>query len=551
MSRLVLFIAAFAAAAFFAFDDERAAATTFCVPNFGPACTNAGGNVAEADLEKAMNTSASDGNADEIIVAAGTVSENGGYEPSSGFKNPGVFEPGGTDPLTIVGAGRGATTLTSAGTGNIYLVALGNASGRHITMQDLTLQVPATFTDNAGAAIQLFSNDALERVEIVSLNGGSDAVVASGVGNVLRDVRAHGAGSGSIRDGFSAEGQLLVEDSRLEGASWGLVTSGATAALTARRVVETGTQVYGANSSGGTLSVENSIFGLDDGIALYVSAVSNDSLVTVDHLTVVNSGGATYPAMELRRLANGPGKLTMVVADSILRGFGSGYKIEAASGPGIGVASLTARYSNFQSAGTGLGVLDLATGNIDTDPLFNGDFSLPSNSPSVDAGDPAAGLTTDFLVAPRPNDGNGDGIAVRDQGAFEYQRPAPPIELPIGPGDPGPETPGPGAPGGAPGGGGGGPTTLPLDVDAPETTLKPGVGSKLAQGTAKLRFVADEVGSTFECKLDRGKVQPCRSPKTYKGLATGRHTFRVWATDAAGNRDKTAARRVFRVSESA
>jgi hypothetical protein len=504
------------------------------VPTFSANCANAGGNVAEADLEKAMNTNGSDGVADTIIVAAGTRSEDGAFEPSSGFKNPGVFEPAGKDPLTIVGAGRGSTILTSAGTGNVYLVSLGSAGARAITLKDLTLQIPTTFTDDGGAAVQLFTNDSLERVEIVSLNPGSDAVVAGGLGNVARDVQVHGSGSGTVADGFEAEGELTVEDSQLDGASWGLIGGGTGALLTARRVTETGTRTYGAVSTNGTVRVENSVFGMDDGIALYASAVGTDSLVSADHLTALNSGGAAQAAMELRRFSNGAGKIDIEVANSILRGFGSGYKIEAAGGPGIGPASLTVRYSNFQATGTGVGVLDLATGNIDVDPLFNPDFSLPANSPSVDAGDPApTGLTTDFIGAPRPNDGNGDGAAVRDQGAFEYQRPVSPVV----------DTP---APGGGAGGGGTGPAP---DRKAPQTTLKAGLGAKLAQGTVKLRFVADEAGAHFECKLDRGKVRPCRSPKTYTGLAAGRHRFKVWATDAAGNRDATPAKRSFRVPD--
>jgi hypothetical protein len=534
VSRLVLAITAFFAAAFFVLDDERASATTFCVPTFSPSCANAGGNVAEADLEKAMNTNGSDGVADQIFIAAGTVTENSSYEPAGGFENPGSIEPGGKDPLTVVGAGRGTTVVTSAGTGNIYLVALGTAASRAVTFRDLTIQVPATFNDSAGAAIQLSTKDTLERVEINSLNVDSDGVVAGGTGNLLRDVRAHGASGGTVRDGFKAEGELTVEDSRLEGVSWGLVTNSASAQLTARRVVETGTRVYGAIVSNGTLKVENSVFTVDDGIALYASAVNTDSLLSVDHLTAQNSGGANYPAIELRRLSNGPGKITVNAANSILRGFNAGYKIEAAAGPGIGPASLTVHYSNLQAAGTGVGVLDLA-GNIDADPLFNADFSLPPGSPSVDAGDPAAGgLATDFLGAPRPNDGNGDGAAIRDQGSFEYQRPAPPVLIV----DPSQPVTGPG-PGPAP--------NPEPDRIAPQTTLKKGLGSKLADGKVRFRFGADEAGATFTCKLDRGKVRPCRSPKSYTGLAVGRHSFKVWATDAAGNKDATPAKRSFRV----
>jgi hypothetical protein len=41
------------------------------------------------------------------------------------------------------------------------------------------------------------------------------------------------------------------------------------------------------------------------------------------------------------------------------------------------------------------------------------------------------------------------------------------------------------------------------------------------------------------CELDKQKLRPCTSPKTYKELAPGRHVFRVKARDGAGNVDAT------------
>ena len=53
------------------------------------------------------------------------------------------------------------------------------------------------------------------------------------------------------------------------------------------------------------------------------------------------------------------------------------------------------------------------------------------------------------------------------------------------------------------------------------------------------RFAANE-RSRFECKLDRRPYRRCHSPlRTH--LRPGRHTFRVFAVDAAGNRDRTPA----------
>ena len=49
------------------------------MPAFTSACPNSGGNVAKADLEEALFFQGSDGKADEILIAAGTFTENGGF----------------------------------------------------------------------------------------------------------------------------------------------------------------------------------------------------------------------------------------------------------------------------------------------------------------------------------------------------------------------------------------------------------------------------------------------------------------------------------------
>ena len=58
-------------------------------------------------------------------------------------------------------------------------------------------------------------------------------------------------------------------------------------------------------------------------------------------------------------------------------------------------------------------------------------------------------------------------------------------------------------------------------------------------------FASSEPGD-FRCKLDRGRLRPCRSPRALR-LRPGRHSFRVFAIDAAGNRDTSPAVVRFRV----
>ncbi|MBN2556915.1 MAG: right-handed parallel beta-helix repeat-containing protein [Anaerolineales bacterium] len=65
-------------------------------------------------------------------------------------------------------------------------------------------------------------------------------------------------------------------------------------------------------------------------------------------------------------------------------------------------------------------------GDLVDNPLFLSgwpqvDLRLQPESPAIDAGDPATCPSLDFLGVPRPADGDGDGAAVCDIGAFEWR----------------------------------------------------------------------------------------------------------------------------------
>jgi len=85
------------------------------------------------------------------------------------------------------------------------------------------------------------------------------------------------------------------------------------------------------------------------------------------------------------------------------------------------------------------------------------------------------------------------------------------------------------------------------DKKAPETTIVKGPKVRSRKRTAKFKFVSSEPNSTFQCKLDKKPFRNCKSPKKYKRLKPGKHVFKVRAIDAAGNVDKTPAKRKFRV----
>ena len=80
----------------------------------------------------------------------------------------------------------------------------------------------------------------------------------------------------------------------------------------------------------------------------------------------------------------------------------------------------TVNFSDVQGGYAGIG-------NIDADPLFmdpnNGNFRLQAGSPCIDAGDPnfvPAPGTTDLDGRKRVWDGDADGVAVVDMGAYEF-----------------------------------------------------------------------------------------------------------------------------------
>ena len=73
-----------------------------------------------------------------------------------------------------------------------------------------------------------------------------------------------------------------------------------------------------------------------------------------------------------------------------------------------------------------------------------------------------------------------------------------------------------------------------IDTSAPSVTLESGPSDPSNEVDPGFAFSTSETAS-FECRLDDDAFGACSSPQDYSGLAEGAHTFRVRATDAAGN----------------
>jgi myo-inositol-hexaphosphate 3-phosphohydrolase len=93
-----------------------------------------------------------------------------------------------------------------------------------------------------------------------------------------------------------------------------------------------------------------------------------------------------------------------------------------------------------------------------------------------------------------------------------------------------------------------GTTPPPGDTTPPETTITSGPPATSTSTSASFAFTSSEANSTFQCSLDGATRAACTSPHAYTGLSIGSHTFNVWATDAAGNTDASAATQTWSIS---
>ncbi len=85
------------------------------------------------------------------------------------------------------------------------------------------------------------------------------------------------------------------------------------------------------------------------------------------------------------------------------------------------------------------------------------------------------------------------------------------------------------------------------DVELPNTKITKGPKKQTSKDAAKLKFRSTEKPSTFACSLDDKAFKPCKSPRKYKNLKSGKRSFEVRAIDAAGNLDPTPAKLEWRI----
>ena len=522
-----------------------AAPNTYCVGK--PECVGA----ASPDFQAALDAAKSHAGPDRVELGAGEFSTGGEFSYASGVLNP----------VEIVGSGAGVTRIATTKAGDATTLYL-----RRGTISDVEIAGPPSH-DLGDETVALKLTGHAERLKI---SGGWTNVVL-GKGASIASSTLTGGGADPERPAVLVDADAAsLSDSTVDGLTMGVIVRGLGNLRVDRSTVAA---VNGfLVRDGGEADLHDSLITGKGGggKALEVLAKGDSASATATNVTIVGVG--TNSSVGLSAIATSGAGLDAVVTarNAVITNVASPTRREAFGGSAYVYTDHAAfpaaiAFSNGPGESDHEGYLGEPTGFVDAP---GGDYRLAAGSPLIDAGLPAppgglGAFDRDGLA--RSVDGNGDGAAAPDIGAFEYQ--------PAGaPGEPG----GPGGPGGGGSGGGGpgGPSAPAGDLTAPVlsslklTRKRFRVGRAATARVASARKPKRKRGTAFRFRLSEdaqvrialsrrvhGKRRPAGSLRRagHKGLnriafsgrvgkralRPGRYRAAITATDAAGHRSKT------------
>lgn len=312
----------------------------------------------------------------------------------------------------------------------------------------------------AGLTVWSLAGSPYELGGDVTVPQGATLVIEPGVEVSAGEVDSLRTGSDSLRVELLVHGRLraigtrsapvFFHGNKIAKASWGgLRVSRSSTLEIGHAIIQGATMALRSETdfSAEHLTLEHS----EAGIRLINCAATLESIISVDNATGISTARAT---LSLRN-ALIVGEQTGIFLDACSRSLGTplldhvtiaGHEQGGVAGDGCG---LDIRNSIFVSNPGGAvrtsyswwdrtpfsatntlswdngprGAIPLETNNVSADPRFRGpsDFRLRADSPCIDAA--SSHLSTDANGDPRPIDGDGDGEAFPDIGAFEYRPP--------------------------------------------------------------------------------------------------------------------------------
>ena len=377
-----------------------------------PGCT--GTNIDDTEVSKALAEAESNGSDDRLFLGPGVYI----YGP---------FSYQSSERLEIIGAGAGQTILHGGAPGAVLLLG-GNQDS---SVRDLTINAVGSAT----AGLRLAGT----RAQGVDVDGSGAPSLLFGVG------ASDGARfeNGSVDIGGTPMmpavvvlvSSATVTDSRLVAPKGYGVLAAGTAATVRRSTLDA---KFGASATAGHLTVSDSLIDLRGkgsnatGAAMGVSVCPDGSATTaeadLDRLTIVGSTPGTVETFGVAAGADDATQsATVHVRDSVMSGIGLPVSRQGINGATVNLSTDRSLYPEPVFA------LDGGPGSLVEERRLTGapgfvdeagsDFHLSAGSPLVDAGTPGVlpEGTADRDGSPRPSDGNGDGTATSDVGAFELQ----------------------------------------------------------------------------------------------------------------------------------
>lgn len=420
---------------------------------------------------------------------------------------PYLLETTNGHTLDLRGAGQGQTILTAQASGaQTYLSVY---SG---TVSDLTITME---TSNSSGDNGLYLAQGATGDHVTVEGAGTSNATAAHLSEATLRNSSVTASLATGRGIYSAGGNT-VTDTTIVGNQGFTLSDPGTVDTVSRVSVRSDYQ--GFSTDGGTITIDDAVVDLGTSTGatgIFAGNFNNGTAprtISADHVTIIGNGSGSRGAWAYAAASGAKATSTLTLTNSVIWGPDTPLQVDAdndGARGGPSTATLETSYSDWHGSpvenigANGAGGVTVGAGRLDVDPMFvdvaGKDVHLKKGSPVVDKGDPSTtGPKKDRDGTSRVTDGDGNGAARRDMGAYE----------------------------------------LP-DTTAPKTRITSTLPARTTKARVSVSF-ASEKGATFTCKLDAKAWKACTSPWKVR-LSLGKHLLSVRAKDKAGNVDATPA----------